>query len=70
MFVKYRDGYVTTPGPAPVCGCQTNSLPYSSQWYDRIATETGVHYVMPEEGELMGAGARRAIPKRDLRAFL
>jgi hypothetical protein len=32
LFVKYRDGYVTTPNPAvPVCGCSTSSLPYEEE---------------------------------------
>lgn len=36
LFVKYRDGFVTTAKSAvaaPVCGCDTSSLPYQDEWY-------------------------------------
>ena len=43
MFVKYRDGYITTAAPAvPICGCETNSVAYDEEWYDRIINETGI----------------------------
>jgi dipeptidase len=51
LFVKYRDGYITTAAPAtPVCGCETDSLKYPDQWYDRIATDTGDRYIVPATG--------------------
>lgn len=34
--MKYRDGFITTAKPAavaPVCGCDTSSLPYQDEWY-------------------------------------
>ena len=47
LFVKYRDGYVTTAKSsvtAPVCGCDTSSLPYQDAWYNRIVADTGDVY--------------------------
>jgi len=67
LFVKFRDGYVTTPAPhVPVCGCETNSLPYQQQWYDRIVEDTGDFYKVPKGRE----HDRPAIPKSQLRALL
>ena len=53
LFVKYRDGFVTTAAPiVPVCGCKTSSSSYGPEWYDRIATETGDHYLEPDDGSM------------------
>ena len=36
LFVKFRDGYVTTAAPKDsVCGCNTQSVKYSGEWYNR-----------------------------------
>ena len=52
LFVKYRDGYVTSAAPeVPVCGCETTSLEYPSEWYDRIAEDTGDRYIVPESAK-------------------
>lgn len=76
LFVKFRDGYVTTAAPAvPVCGCQTATQDYQQQWYDRIVADTGDRYLVPPENEVLAtrpAQARHGRPtiaKRDLRAF-
>lgn len=71
LFVKYRDGYVTTAAPSvPTCGCSTKSSGYSSEWYDRIAEETGDHYLVPKSALEAQANMKRAvIPKSELRAF-
>ncbi len=67
LFVKYRDGYITTAAPeVPVCGCQSASAPYQDQWYDRIVEDTGETYLMPQEDE---AQFKRTTRKLDLRAF-
>lgn len=69
LFVKYRDGFVTTASPhVPVCGCETNSLPYNGQWYDRIVADTGDRYLYPEDS-LQGAQKRKTISKLELRSF-
>jgi hypothetical protein len=50
LFVKYRDGFVTTPAPAvPVCGCNTASQGYDDAWYERIVAENGDRYLVPAE---------------------
>ena len=65
LFVKYRDGVVTTENKKdPVCGCATSSLPYADQWYDRIAADTGDRYILPQN-----AADRTTIPKKDLNSF-
>ena len=84
LFVKYRDGYVTTANPkVPVCGCSTSSLKYQDQWYNRIADDTGDRYLLPSDvdvaddedvGRLANnskqqSNKRRVINKRDLRSF-
>lgn len=73
LFVKYRDGYVTTAAPnVPVCGCNTQSAKYSDEWYDRIADETGDFYVVPDDEYAAGHSSphgRPSIRKRDLRAM-
>mmetsp|Transcript_23612 Transcript_23612/g.40125 ORF Transcript_23612/g.40125 Transcript_23612/m.40125 type:complete len:203 (-) Transcript_23612:1833-2441(-) len=66
LFVKFRDGYVTTAGAAPVCGCQTASAPYQDDWYNRIVEDTGDFYLVPPADE---AALRRTTRKTDLRAF-
>lgn len=74
LFVKYRDGYITTADPQfPVCGCQSNNLKYQDEWYDRIITDTGDHYLEPSSSAAAGQSeviSREAIPKHELRAFL
>jgi dipeptidase len=66
LFVKYRDGFVTTASPlTPVCGCSTSSLPYSAEWYDRIVADTGDRYLVPQSQQ----PPHRAIKKLDLKAF-
>mmetsp|Transcript_26971 Transcript_26971/g.45489 ORF Transcript_26971/g.45489 Transcript_26971/m.45489 type:complete len:164 (-) Transcript_26971:233-724(-) len=72
LFVKYRDGYVTTAAPAvPVCGCETNNLRYNDAWYDRIVEDTGDHYLVPPSAADDGQKKRKfkSIPKNELRAF-
>lgn len=72
LFVKYRDGYITTAAPnIPVCGCNSKSVGYSSEWYDRIAADTGDLYVLPDDDSSGGLSphGRAAIRKRDLRAL-
>jgi dipeptidase len=65
LFVKYRDGFVTTANKkVPVCGCDTSSLRYDGQWYDRIAADTGDRYILPQN-----AADRTTIRKQDLRSF-
>jgi len=69
LFVKYRDGFVTTAAPHnPVCGCSTSSLSYDQTWYDRIANETGDRYVVSSSGEVLESKLA-TIPKHTLRAF-
>ena len=74
LFVKYRDGFVTTAKPAalaPVCACDTSSLPYQDAWYNRIVQDTGDIYKVPRSAAVSGQKARRwaVIDKKDLRAF-
>jgi len=71
LFVKYRDGFITTAAAnVPVCGCNTQSLGYQDQWYDRIADDTGDRYVVPEDALTMNQRrVRPSIPKRELRSF-
>ena len=70
MFVKYRDGYITTASTqAPVCGCTTNNLPYQDQWYDRIVVDTGDRYLTPTASDAQITISRDVIQKHELRAF-
>lgn len=85
LFVKFRDGYVTTANKKnPVCGCSTNSAGYQQQWYDYIAADTGDRYLYPDGAEDSDGDigfrsttttsafthhSRRSIPKMELRAF-
>jgi dipeptidase len=76
LFVKYRDGYnVVTARLNPECGCSPETLPYSDEWYNRIATETGDHYMVPESKEMSRSSASykkdiwESIPKESLRSF-
>jgi dipeptidase len=71
LFVKYRDGYITTPNPAvPVCGCSTSSLPYEEEWYDRVVEDTGDRYLYPDDSNFTPPDVNRVtISKRDLRSF-
>ena len=65
LFVKFRDGYVTTASPInPVCGCSTSSTGYQDQWYDHIAEDTGDRYKVPTE-----QADRTTFRKKDLRSF-
>ena len=67
LFVKFRDGYITTPSAAsPVCGCQSQSAPYQDDWYNRIVEDTGDIYLVPPQDE---ATLKRTTRKTDLRAF-
>eukprot|EP01036_Dinobryon_divergens_P022225 gene22225-30466_t len=71
LFVKYRDGFITTAKPAavaPVCGCDTSSLPYQDEWYNRIVADTGSIYQVPKNA---AADSKRWTPidKKELRAF-
>jgi len=68
LFVKYRDGYITTAAPAnPVCGCSTNSAKYQDSWYGRIVEDAGDKYLMPTTTS--NNLKRPVISKFDLRAF-
>lgn len=84
LFVKYRDGYVTTAAPHnPVCGCQSNSLRYADEWYDRIVDENGARYTVPATADVTTSTTTAAaaetkgrkfhnkptIPKSELRAM-
>lgn len=72
LFVKYRDGYITVASAvSPVCGCSTSSARYQDQWYDRIVSDTGDHYVVPEDALSTPSSSdpRATIPKQQLRAF-
>ena len=72
LFVKYRDGYVTTANPKiPVCGCDSASQGYSDQWYNRVVDENGERYLVPADATNLKAGkhGRPTTSKRDLRAF-
>lgn len=67
LFVKYRDGYITTAAAqVPVCGCESNSAPYQDAWYNRIVDDTGDLYLVPPVDE---AALKLTTRKRDLRAF-
>lgn len=72
LFVKFRDGYVTTAAPhVPVCGCNTQSLSYADEWYDRIVADTGDFYLVPDDAVSRGNShhGRPAMRKRDLRSM-
>ncbi len=79
LFVKYRDGYITTAAPAvPVCGCNTATKAYDGEWYDRIVQDTGTRYLEPEgvtddyyyyEPLRKYRHDKPSIRKQDLRAF-
>jgi dipeptidase len=74
LFVKYRDGFVTTANPkVPVCGCDTASLSYPDKWYDRIVADTGDRYLAPADASTANLKAGKhghpTTNKRDLRAF-
>jgi dipeptidase len=61
LFVKYRDGYVITESKdSPACGCSVANGAYPQNWYDRIALETGDHYLVP--AEVSTAATRRDLP--------
>jgi dipeptidase len=50
LFVKYRDGYVITENKNELsCGCDAASAAYSNNWYDRIVSENGDHYMFVED---------------------
>eukprot|EP00604_Paraphysomonas_vestita_P001968 CAMPEP_0174821440 /NCGR_PEP_ID=MMETSP1107-20130205/8101_1 /TAXON_ID=36770 /ORGANISM="Paraphysomonas vestita, Strain GFlagA" /LENGTH=519 /DNA_ID=CAMNT_0016038461 /DNA_START=151 /DNA_END=1710 /DNA_ORIENTATION=+ len=72
LFVKYRDGYVTTPNPlVPVCGCSTSSLAYEEEWYNRVIEDTGDRYLYPDDSSFTPPDINRVtISKRELRSFL
>lgn len=75
LFVKYRDGYVTTASDhQPVCDCVSSSLRYKDDWYDRIVEDTGDLYLIPEDSESAQKNARRyhnraSVPKREIRGM-
>ena len=69
LFVKFRDGYVTTASDtAPVCGCHSQSAGYQDEWYNRIVDDTGDVYLVPPQAE-DEATLKRTTRKSDLRAF-
>ena len=46
LFVRYRDGYkISSNNENLSCGCTSASAGYPRSWYDRIATDTGDHYL-------------------------
>lgn len=59
LFVKYRDGFISTPTSTPVCqhrrqfNCTFRPVPnsaetgYPTPWYSRIVAENGAHYAAP-----------------------
>lgn len=75
LFVKYRDGFVTTAAPhVPVCGCNTVSQGYSESWYDRIVAENGDRYLVPPEDatkrDVRYSHGRKTIAKKDIRGVV
>jgi len=51
LFMKHRDNYNITPDASDtVCACDTVAQPYEQQWYDKIASQTGEHYKVPQDG--------------------
>jgi len=53
LFVKYRDGQVTTVDKTnPACGCDVNENGYDKEWYTRIVKDTGDHYEVPGQQEV------------------
>ena len=75
LFVKYRDGFVTTANPkVPVCGCDTGDVDYKQDWYDRIVEDTGDRYLIPATADAQAARVRKhnrpTIAKKDLLAFM
>lgn len=49
LFMRYRDGYIISENAESMaCGCTVDSSPYSTSWYDRIASDTGTHLRVPE----------------------
>jgi hypothetical protein len=71
LFVKYRDGYITTAAPeVPVCGCSTSSAKYQDEWYNRIAEDTGDLYLVPDTTASRAYREEHpTISKLSLRAF-
>jgi dipeptidase len=79
LFVKFRDGFITTALPtqvSPVCGCTTKSNPYVDDWYTRIAEDTGDRYLVPADAagddyyySPLATEDSRTISKLSLRAF-
>ena len=46
LFVRYRDGYkISSNNENLSCGCTSASAGYPQSWYDRIANDTGDHYL-------------------------
>jgi hypothetical protein len=70
LFMKYRDGYIITKDDTnKACGCAPGNAPYSLDWNDRIVKDTGDHYRVPAEEQLVhgmkgGASARSAAKLR------
>jgi dipeptidase len=59
IFMKYRDGYKITPNAAQEgCGCAVSSLAYSSEWYNRIISDTGDRYLDPYSGSNVKSQSR------------
>lgn len=74
LFVKFRDGFVTTANPkVPVCGCDTGNVAYPATWYDKIAADTGDRYLAPADALTAnlkaGKHGRPTTNKKDLRSF-
>lgn len=69
LFTKYRDGYIITPNSEmKACGCSAGSQPYPQSWYDRIASDTGDHYLVPQQLQDEKEGNRKCVSKLDLLA--
>lgn len=69
LFMKYRDGYViSVDNDNQACGCAPANAPYSLDWNNRIVKDTGDHYRVPAEGEMVhgmkGTSARSAAKLR------
>jgi len=54
LFMKYRDGYIIEVDDSnQACGCAPGNAPYSAQWNDRIVKDTGSHYRIPDESQMV-----------------
>ena len=68
LFVALRDGYSIADDPNDLaCGCSVGNGPYSGDWYDRIAADTGDHLKVPPDE---AAKAAKIAPKFKTRSKL